>query len=124
MTGNKLKICDSVSPSKQLNLFVAFQQWKVVHSIHTSGPRAVWLERESFYKDQKENVDSWTHVWHMASETIGRGIWINMPIGLVCQTVLQHRTRFLLNTNCIFHCQSRARAVAWVTVAMPTLVNL
>lgn len=31
---NKLPICDSVSPSKQLYLFLPLQQWKVIHSIN------------------------------------------------------------------------------------------
>lgn len=34
ITGNKRPIYDSVSPSKQLHLFLRLQRWKVIHSIH------------------------------------------------------------------------------------------
>lgn len=51
ITGNQLPICDSVSPSKQLHLFLPLQRWKVIHSVHTPGLWAVGLERTAYKRD-------------------------------------------------------------------------
>lgn len=120
ITGNKLPICDSVSPSKQLQ-----------RCSHSFNPCASSLSRMHGLKERlavwpaaasksftQTNSTSCTHQ-HMASETVREAIWINILLSERWHSSVEHvsntkRAAVTQNANAL-----KQQTVSFIVKARP-----